>query len=482
MKHATNHIQTRCSALKKIVKRILSTPLKICGFLTILLGIAVAILTLGYLLILGLYFIGIGLILYLIDFFLKRNVSNKQIFKISQISLTIIYLLFSTWTYLKWQEHNQIIFPIEFNGEAGIIFGIENYPQLPETEFWTKKITIPKNGILITSTKIEEIPNRLQFYFGNEKVTDFNKVDWNPNFEFDCIVSDNKIRAWLFTINDLTQKAVREKITELCNEIGNQKVSSSYKSDNSVIWTDKKGKYLWLQNKDLTSLPNGLGKLDIYKAILTGNDLTEIPSQVLEISSLQNLIVAVNPIKDFPCGLNKLKKLKSISIAKTKITEIKCDLSKLGSLEHFDISRNNLNNLPNEIKNIPNLKWLSLNGNSFTNLSFIDKRLVNLETLYLYTNEISELGIETKYLSNLKELSIFDNQIESIPENIGDLINLQKLEIWNNPIKSISSNISKLTNLRTLRIDDDYLTEKDKENLKNWLPNCEINYQTRSEK
>jgi hypothetical protein len=55
-------------------------------------------------------------------------------------------------------------------------------------------------------TKIEEIPDRLQFYFGNEKIMDFNKVNWNPNFEYDCIVSDDKIRAWLFTIKGSEQK------------------------------------------------------------------------------------------------------------------------------------------------------------------------------------------------------------------------------------------------------------------------------------
>lgn len=268
------------------MKRILSTPLKICGFLTILLGIVVAIMTLGYLIILGLCFVGIGLILYFIDFIIKRNVSNKQILKVSQISLTIIYLLFSAWTYLKWQEHNQITFPKEFSGEAGIIFGIENYPQLPETKFCAKKIAIPKNGIIITSTKIEEIPKTLQFYIGNERIKDFKKVDWNPNFEFDCLVNDSKIKAWLFTVSGSKQKAVREKITELCNEIEIGKTSSSYKSNNSIISKDKKGKYLWLQNKGLTSLPNDLEKLDIYKAILTGNDLTEIPNKVFKISSL----------------------------------------------------------------------------------------------------------------------------------------------------------------------------------------------------
>ena len=125
-------------------------------------------------------------------------------------------------------------------------------------------------------------------------------------------------------------------MVELCNAISDSKKKSYYRSEFSAISSDKRGKYLWLQDKGLTSLPDGLGKLNLYKAILTGNDLKELPSQILEISSLENLILAVNPINEFPCDLNRLKRLKSISVQKR--SKINCDLSLLDSLEHFDIA------------------------------------------------------------------------------------------------------------------------------------------------
>ncbi|MEL0037084.1 MAG: hypothetical protein VW882_11895, partial [Gammaproteobacteria bacterium] len=131
-------------------------------------------------------------------------------------------------------------------------------------------------------------------------------------------------------------EAAKNVMVELCNAISKNQKNSLYKSEFSAISSDKRGKYLWLQDKGLTSLPDGLGKLNLYKAILTGNDLKELPSQILEISSLENLILAVNPINEFPCNLNRLKRLKSISIAETEIKEINCDLSLLDSLDHFD--------------------------------------------------------------------------------------------------------------------------------------------------
>ena len=39
-----------------------------------------------------------------------------------------------------------------------------------------------------------------------------------------------------------------------------------------------------------------------------------------------------------------------------------------------------------------------------------------------------------------------------------------------------------MTNLKSIRIDDDNLSQADKDNLESWLPNCEINYQTRRKK
>lgn len=76
------------------MKRIVATPLKVCGFLTIVLGLSSTILTLGYLILLGLCITGIGLLLYLVDFLLKISITKKRVFRISQISITVIYVLF----------------------------------------------------------------------------------------------------------------------------------------------------------------------------------------------------------------------------------------------------------------------------------------------------------------------------------------------------------------------------------------------------
>jgi Leucine-rich repeat (LRR) protein len=146
------------------------------------------------------------------------------------------------------------------------------------------------------------------------------------------------------------------------------------------------------------------------------------------------------------------------------------------------MARNNLTEFPEQIKTIPNLTWLSLNDNELRDISFIDNRLGKLEKLYLYSNEIEHFPKEIKYLPHLKELLIFDNQIDSIPDYFSTLTNLEILEIWDNPIKYISPEIKKLQKLRQMRIDDDNLTTQDKENLRSWLPNCTINFQTRADK
>ncbi len=464
------------------MKRPIYSPLKILGLLTIILGLAVTISTWGYLIVLGLVFTGVGLSVYLIDILTRKLSKNQRNFWATQSILTAAYLILAFVTYMKWHEHNVIVFPKDFKGQAGIIFGIEGYPELSKTKFWKKTIRFPENGLIITSTKAEDIPNTVRFSFKDNSSADYHQIDWDPNFEIDCITSNSKIKSWLFQVIDSQSISIKNTMADLCDQIYADQLRSHYKSENSTVWTDDKGTYLWLQSKGLTSLPNGLGKLDVYKAILSGNNLRKTPPQILDIASLQELILAANPINEFPCELQKLKRLKSVSFAETNIKDIECDLSKLDSLEHFDFARNHLTKLPEQIKNIPRLKWLSVNDNQFEDLSFADKRLEKLETLYLYSNKVTSISKETRHLGNLKELIIFDNEIDSIPDNIADLKSLEKLEIWNNPVKYISPGIGKLTKLKALRLDDDFLTQADKDNLKKWLPNCEINYQTRKEK
>jgi len=463
------------------MKRLISSSLKILGLLTILLGLLIVVFTYGYLIVLALIFIGVGLMLYLIDYWVKRFSRDRKSFWALQSIFTILYISSVFVIYMTWQEHNYIIFPKNFKGQAGIIFGIAGYPELPKTKFWKKTIVMPDDGVLITSTKVEDIPNTIRCAYANNPEFDETSVNWDPNFEIDCIVCDSRIKSWLFNTGSEVS-TVKDVMTSLCNEIASRKRASAYKSVNPVIQTDSRGPYLLLNWNSLTSLPNGLEKFNLYKVLLAGNEFKEVPEQIFRIKSLETLIMADNPINEFPCNITQLKYLKSISFAKTGIKQVDCDLSQLDSLEHFDLSSNELTLLPEQIKSIPNLTWLSLDDNQLSDLSFIDGRLRKLEVLYLYTNKIKSISTETIFLGNLKKLLLFDNEIERIPDNISDLKNLEKLEIWNNPIKYISPKISQLKNLKSIRMDDDYLTQTDKDNLKKWLPNCEINYQTRNEK
>ncbi|MBK9630989.1 MAG: hypothetical protein IPO62_07960 [Saprospiraceae bacterium] len=143
-----------------------------------------------------------------------------------------------------------MIFPKDFRGQAGIIFGIEGYPELPKTKFWKKTISIPKDGIIITSTKLEDIPNTIRFAYTDNSKVDYQSINWDPNFEMECIICDSKIKSWLFQVESESSE-VKNLMTSLCNEISSKQKTSYYKSENSIIWSDKNGKYLWLQDKGL---------------------------------------------------------------------------------------------------------------------------------------------------------------------------------------------------------------------------------------
>ena len=464
------------------MKRIVNSPLKTLGFLTIILAIIIIFFTGGYLLFLGLYMIGIGLILYLLNFIVLKNVKTKYGFWLTQLLFSLFYVLFVAWAILKQGEHNSVIFPNHFKGQAGIIFGIKGYPPLEETNFWKKNIVIPENGILITSTKEEEIPSIVRYYFKDGTNGNFDKISWDPNFQYSCIVNSQIIKAWLFTFDKLFTNQVQRAIVDLSNDINVGKRESLYSTSDSHISKDAQGENLNLQGQNIYYLPDAVSKLNLHQINLTGNNFTAIPNQVYSISNLEILLIGHNPIDSLTTEVYKLNKLKDLYLNTTNIKTINIDLSKLDSLNHLDLSENELDKLPDQVKNIPNLKWLSLENNKFTNLSFIDSRLSNIETLYIQSNKITIISSGTDHLRNLKELLIFDNNIDSIPDQIAYLTKLEKLEIWDNPIRYISPKIKLLTSLREMRIDDDNLTNTDKDNLKKWLPNCIVSFQTRADK
>jgi hypothetical protein len=467
--------------LKNTFIRLFNSPLKIVGFLTVMVVIMLVVSN-PFFFFLGLYLIGIAILLYGLDFLARKFARNKTVFWRIQTLLTVIYVVLAFVVYMKSQEHNLIIFPKTFKGQAGIIFGIADAPELPMTWFWKKTILMPENGILITSTREEDMPTTNRFSINGMAEVKWQQISWDPNFAYDCIVCDAQVKVWLFGVDSVDNDKALDAVTSLCNEIAKGKRKSGYPSDHATLVNDDRGQYLTIMGRGYSSLPEGIDKTSVYKAILTGNRFTSVPYQILKMSTLEELVMAVNPIAEFPCNLSSLKRLKSITFAETKIRDISCDLSDLDSLNDLDLAGNQLTKVPTRIGTIPHLTWLSVNDNLLTDLSFLNNSSQSLETLNLYSNKIKGLSTETRFLKNLTNLQIFDNEIDSIPDNISDMKKLEKLDIWDNPIKYISPRITTLTKLKSLRLDDDFLTGADKENLRSWLPNCDIHFQTRRDK
>lgn len=454
------------------------SPLKILGLLSVVLGLIIPILSYGYLIILGACFIGFALLLFLLDWLIKKTKTNKA-YWISQVVLSLSYVALLTFSYLDWNKHNLIVFPNEFQGDGGIIFGIEGYPELSEMKYWVRTIEIPSNGVLITSTKEEDLPNKFQFQYRDGSILDFRDSTWNfsHSTEFPCILTSSTVKHYSFKIGTNSNSNFQESLSNLCDSINKGKLLTAYVSEYSSIVKEAEIPYLDLQNRGLSKLPEKIKTLQVKEIILTRNNFTEFPAEVLNMPQLEVLLIGHNPVSKLPENLDGLKNLKRLSINATLIKEFPSDLSALENLESIGIDHNQLKKVPKSILTIPNLKRLKLNNNLLTDLKFIDKRLERLESIYLYSNKLKQIDCEIENLVNLKELLIFGNEIDSIPDCIGSLTNLESLEIWSNPIKYISPEIQKLKNLKSMRMEKENLTDEQMIVIKKWLPNTEINFQ-----
>jgi energy-coupling factor transporter transmembrane protein EcfT len=132
------------------------TPFFILSFLSIIWAIFFLIteknLGWGYFAVFGLILIGI--VLFVIDFGLKKWVKNHKQIVITQLTITLIFV----FIYKYQQRTITLIIPSDFDKEyVTIIYGVEDTEALSISPItWNKKIEIPKSGIFLTSSDFSE--------------------------------------------------------------------------------------------------------------------------------------------------------------------------------------------------------------------------------------------------------------------------------------------------------------------------------------
>jgi energy-coupling factor transporter transmembrane protein EcfT len=97
----------------------------------------------------------IGIILFIIDFGLKKWLKNYKKIFLTEFALLVLVIIFYSY---KFNRTKTLIIPTEFNKSyVTIIYGVENSKDLSISALtWNKSIEIPKNGILLTSSDFNE--------------------------------------------------------------------------------------------------------------------------------------------------------------------------------------------------------------------------------------------------------------------------------------------------------------------------------------
>jgi len=90
----------------------------------------------------------------------------------------------------------------------------------------------------------------------------------------------------------------------------------------------------------------------------------------------------------------------------------------------------------------------------------------------LIFNHLSLLDQEE--LESLERFDLDRNQIQSIPKEIGELKNLKWFDLRNNQLQSIPKEIEELKSLKSLYLQNNQLSKQHQEEIRAWLPNCEI--------
>ncbi|TRU14937.1 MAG: GTP-binding protein [Microcystis sp. Msp_OC_L_20101000_S702] len=196
------------------------------------------------------------------------------------------------------------------------------------------------------------------------------------------------------------------------------------------------------------------GKLD-----LSDRNLTEIPPEIADLTSLQLLDLSDNQIGEIPEALVHLTSLQYLNLSDNQISEIPEALAQLTSLQELDLSDNQISEIPKALAQPTSLQYLHLRNNQIREIPEALAYLTSLQFLDLTNNQIREIPEALAHITSLQGLDLSDNQIREIPEALTHLTSLQGLDLSNNQIREIPEALAQLTSLQNLHLKNNQIRE-----------------------
>ncbi|MDZ8109997.1 MAG: COR domain-containing protein [Nostoc sp. DedQUE12a] len=152
------------------------------------------------------------------------------------------------------------------------------------------------------------------------------------------------------------------------------------------------------------------------------------------------------------------EKATTLDLSNNQLSSLPPEICQLSSLKTLDLSNNQLSSLPPEICQLSSLETLDLNNNQLSSLPPEICQLSSLTELYLDNNQLSSLPPEFSQLSSLTRLDLDNNQLSSLPPEICQLSSLETLYLQDNQLSSLPPEICQLSSLTLLYLDNNPLT------------------------
>ena len=208
-----------------------------------------------------------------------------------------------------------------------------------------------------------------------------------------------------------------------------------------------------LSGNNLTALPPEIGQLTSLRSLnLNGNQLSSLPAEIGQLTQLQSFNLNFNQLSSLPAEIGQLTQLQSLHLHNNQLSSLPAEIGQLTQLQSLHLVSNQLSTLPAEIGQLTQLQSLNLYNNQLSSLPAGFSQLTQLQSLHLTFNQLSSLPAEISQLTNLQSLNLYNNQLSSLPAEISQLTNLQSLDLNFNQLSALPPQIRQLPNLETLEL------------------------------
>ena len=196
---------------------------------------------------------------------------------------------------------------------------------------------------------------------------------------------------------------------------------------------------------------------EVVKLILTDNT-RQIPEDFfVGLNNLKDLSLSYNQLTSLPSSIVNLTSLRYLYLEHNELTSLPPTIGNLTSLRYLYLEHNELTSLPSSIVNLRSLGYLNLSSNQLTSLPTSIGNLRSLESLYLRFNQLTFLPESIVNLSSLRTLDLYRNQLTSLPTSIGNLESLERLDLRRNQLASLPESIGNLSRLIELDLSDNHI-------------------------